>query len=146
MSDDDPGVATLDEDEEVVVEATDGTRLVRRADGGGAVLERFDDPDFGEVDERVDWDNYADAELHMALCLATGVLDRPERSATRFVPTEIVALGTPYVSAWLYLNGCYGKTISRRMVADYLGGTQEMVDQHLAEVRETMTGTGGDGD
>lgn len=146
MSDDGPGVATLDEGEDVVVEATDGTRLVRRADGGGTVLERYDDPDFGEIDERVDWDEYADAELHMALWVAADRFDRPERSSTRFVPTDLVALGTPYVSAWLYLNGCYGTPGSRQAVADRLDVTQGTVNRHLSQVRETVTRTGGNGD
>jgi len=127
--------ATIRDSETVTDEATDGTRLVRYDDGGGAVLERYDDPDFGEVDSRVEYDHYRDARLHMALWVSADRLDRPDRSALAFVPTQIVALGKPYVAAWLYLNGGNGHPGARSVVAERLGVSEHTVSRYLSDVR-----------
>lgn len=131
---------TLDASEEVVAELSDGTRLVRFEDSGGAVLEAWDDPDTdAEIDyHRTDYDRYKNALLHFALWFRTDGFKRPERSSYEFVPTEVVAEGKDCVAAWIFLNGGSGFPGSRRVVADKLGITENTVSRYLSRVRSDV--------
>jgi hypothetical protein len=131
---------TIATDETTVVELTDGTRLVARDDGGGAVLEAWDDPDTeNEIDyARWDYDSFRDARLHAGLWILSNGFDRPDRSSIHFVPTAVVAAGTPAVAAWLYLHGAYGTTGSRALVADQLDVSEHTVSSYLTRVRSEV--------
>jgi hypothetical protein len=131
---------TLDETETVVGTLSDGTRLIKCEDGSGSVIEEYEDADFGTVHERSDYDAFRDAILHFAIILANdGVPPRPERGGYAMVPTSIVALGKPYVAAWIYTNGCAGLTGSRQVVADKLNISEQTVSNYLNRVRCDVT-------
>ena len=115
---------------------SDGTRLVEADDGSCSVIEEYDDPDFGTVHERAEYDQYRDARLHFGLWALVGGFDRPERGALQMVPTNIAVAGKPAVAAWLYLKGGYGYVGSRRHVADELGVSEHTVSKYLTQIRE----------
>ena len=125
---------TLDDTEEVVGEASDGTRLVYGDDGTGAVLEQYDDPDYGTVYERTEHDREKDALLHFRLWVRVNGFHRPE-SPSRSVPVEIATAGKPEIAAWLYLRGATGHTGTRAGVAEYMDVTEHTVSRYLSRVR-----------
>ena len=127
---------TISDAETVVQTLSDGTRLVESDDGSGSVIEQYDDPDFGTVHERAEYDRFRDAKLHFGLYRLVGGFDRPERGSLQFVPTNIAVAGKPAVAAWLYLKGGYGHTGSRSFVAGDLGVSEHTVSKYLTQIRE----------
>ena len=127
---------TISDAETVVQTLPDGTSLVETDDGSGSVIEEYDDPDFGTVHERAEYDRFRDAKLHFGLWRLVGGFDRPERGSLQFVPTNVATDGKPAIAAWLYLQGGYGSPGSRRQVADRLGVSEHTVSKYLTSVRE----------
>ncbi|RLM62507.1 hypothetical protein DVK07_18765 [Halorubrum sp. Atlit-26R] len=130
---------TISDAETVVQTLSDGTRLVESDDGSGSVIEQYDDPDYGTVHERAEYDRFRDAKLHFGLWLHVGGFDRPERGSLQFVPTNIATSGKAPIAAWLYLQGGYGSPGSRQQVADRLGVSEHTVSKYLSSVRLKAT-------
>ena len=130
---------TISHAETVVQTLSDGTRLVESDDGSGSVIEQYDDPDFGTVHERAEYDRFRDAKLHFGLYRLVGGFDRPERGSLQFVPTNIATSGKAPIAAWLYLQGGYGSPGSRQQVADRLGVSEHTVSKYLSSVRLKAT-------
>lgn len=130
---------TLPEDENVVAEAEDGTRLIKTDDNSGVVIEVYDDPDEenGLGENRVEYENYKNAKLHFGLWKRVGGITglRPDRSASKFVPLEVVALGQPAVVAWVRTGGGRGVSTPADTIGGNLGIATGPVNNYMSEAR-----------
>ena len=122
---------------DTLAEASDGTELVETKDGYG-VRECYNDPDHdGPAYFETEYEQKKNAVLHFALWLKVDRFSRPERSFTRFIPTNIAADGKPAMAAWLYLNGGTNAG-NRSAVADALDISEHTVSRYLSSVRDEV--------
>ena len=128
---------TLNPEETVVEELSDGTRLLELPDGAGAVVEKYGAPDAADGVEywRVEYQDYRDARLHAGLWLRVDGFDRPDRSSDKFVPLDVATEGRETLAAWLMTSGGSGIKGSREVVADRLDVTVDTVSRYLSKVR-----------
>jgi hypothetical protein len=144
---------TLARDENVVAEATDGTRLIvygenlprkRDPETGESVLDVslseldqkqgaiefvFDDPDAGEVRNTTEY-QFVNARLAFGLWLQCGPFIQPEGSA---VPREIATDGQDAITAWIYLGN--GFPLKRSAVAEICDVSEQTVSDRLSRIR-----------
>lgn len=133
---------SLEAGEEVFVETTDGTRLIRSDDGGGSVIEEYPDPGDGtDPHFRTDYDRFEDAKLHLVLWVLLGGAEeefaRPERSPDQFVPVGLVRHGREAVAAWLRTGGCSGRAMPADQIAARLGVKTDTVYDYLSRLRNS---------
>jgi hypothetical protein len=119
---------TLGENEEVVSEHSDGTKLIRSPEKG---IVR-PPADSGRMEGR--FDRWSDATLFYGLWLETGGWrDAHPTSGAKQIPIEVVAEGKDCVAAYIRVGT--GVINSREYIANALDVTEQTVSNYFNRVR-----------
>lgn len=120
---------TLDEDETVVSELSNGTQLIKTERGTGIVRPTEESGRW----ER-EYDRWDDARLYYGLLIEIGgIWSVPPESPTKNVPLKVVRAGKDAVAAYLLVGTA--TTYKRAYVADALDVTEQTVSNYANRIR-----------
>ena len=126
-----PAQDTLTGSETIIADLEDGTRLLRRDDGGGIVYETPEQWPEGEEQVQT-FEMWDDARLYFGLWMETGGFTTGE-SPSQWVPVSVAASGQEALAAYLLVGT--GTKNSRQWVARTIGVTKQTVSNYCNRVR-----------